>query len=127
MIVQSEQQFEQLMLQYNQLKQGSEDISKMIDSEDFDSAITMIKGREQLFLSCKCMQNYLEFTPVQQKQLDTILEEIRTLEMQNIKKLQKNMDAVQAELKKSQQTEKFQQAYDNAQEEYSGSIINIQE
>ena len=106
--MQSEQQFEQLMLQYNQLKQGSEDISKMIDAEDFDSAITMIKGREQLFLSCKCMRNYLEFTPVQQKQLDTILDEIRTLEMQNINKLQKNMDAVQTELKKSQQTEKFQ-------------------
>ena len=73
------------------------------------------------------MQNYLEFTPVQKKQLDTILNEIRTLELQNIKKLQKNMDAVQAELKKSQQTEKFQQAYDNAKEEYSGNIINIQE
>ncbi len=125
--MQNEQQFEQLMLQYSQLKQGSEDISQMIDAEDFDSAITMIKSREQLFLSCKCMQNYLEFTPVQKKQLDTILNEIRTLELQNIKKLQKNMDAVQAELKKSQQTEKFQQAYDNAKEEYSGNIINIQE
>ena len=124
--MQDEQQFEQLMLQYNQLKNGSEDIARMIAREDFDSAITMIKNREQLFLSCKCMRNYLELTPVQQKQADEILEEIRNLEMQNIKTLQKSMDEVQTELKKTQQSQKFQQAYDNA-DEATGSIINIQE
>lgn len=124
--MQDEQQFEQLMLQYNQLKNGSEDIARMIAKEDFDSAITMIKNREQLFLSCKCMRNYLELTPVQQKQADEILEEIRNLEMQNIKTLQKSMDEVQTELKKTQQSQKFQQAYDNA-DEATGSIINIQE
>lgn len=124
--MQDEQQFEQLMLQYNQLKNGSEDIARMIAKEDFDSAITLIKNREQLFLSCKCMRNYLELTPVQQKQADEILEEIRNLEMQNIKTLQKNMDEVQTELKKTQQSQKFQQAYENT-DELSGSIVNIQE
>ncbi len=124
--MQDEQQFEQLMLQYNQLKNGSEDIARMIAKEDFDSAITMIKNREQLFLSCKCMRNYLELTPVQQKKADEILDEIRNLEMQNIKTLQKSMDEVQTELKKTQQSQKFQQAYDNA-DEATGSIINIQE
>ena len=124
--MQDEQQFEQLMLQYNQLKNGSEDIARMIAKEDFDSAITMIKNREQLFLSCKCMRNYLELTPVQQKQADEILDEIRNLEMQNIKTLQKNMDEVQTELKKTQQSQKFQQAYENT-DELSGSIVNIQE
>lgn len=124
--MQDEQQFEQLMLQYNQLKNGSEDIARMIAREDFDSAITMIKNREQLFLSCKCMRNYLELTPVQQKQADEILEEIRNLEMQNIKTLQKSMDEVQTELKKTQQSQKFQQAYENT-DELSGSIVNIQE
>lgn len=124
--MQDEQQFEQLMLQYNQLRNGSEDIARMIAKEDFDSAITMIKNREQLFLSCKCMRNYLELTPVQQKKADEILDEIRNLEMQNIKTLQKSMDEVQTELKKTQQSQKFQQAYDNA-DEATGSIINIQE
>ena len=124
--MQDEQQFEQLMLQYNQLKNGSEDIARMIAREDFDSAITMIKNREQLFLSCKCMRNYLELTPVQQKQADEILEEIRNLEMQNIKTLLKSMDEVQTELKKTQQSQKFQQAYENT-DELSGSIVNIQE
>ena len=124
--MQDEQQFEQLMLQYNQLKNGSEDIARMIAKEDFDSAIIMIKNREQLFLSCKCMRNYLELTPVQQKKADEILDEIRNLEMQNIKTLQKNMDEVQTELKKTQQSQKFQQAYENT-DELSGSIVNIQE
>ena len=124
--MQDEQQFEQLMLQYNQLKNGSEDIARMIAREDFDSAITMIKNREQLFLSCKCMRNYLELTPVQQKQADEILEEIKNLEMQNIKTLLKSMDEVQTELKKTQQSQKFQQAYENT-DELSGSIVNIQE
>lgn len=41
--MQDEKQFEQLIMQYTQLKNGSEDISRMIDNEDFDNAITMIK------------------------------------------------------------------------------------
>ena len=124
--MQDEQQFEQLMLQYQQLKNGSLDISRMIDHEDFDSAITMIKSREQLFLSCKCMRKFLELTPVEQKQADEILDEIRTLELQNIKKLEKGMEEVQAELRKSQQSQKFQHAYET-DEDYTGSIMNIQE
>ena len=124
--MQDEQQFEQLMLQYQQLKNGSLDIYRMIDNEDFDSAITMIKSREQLFLSCKCMRKFLELTPVEQKQADEILDEIRTLELQNIKKIEKGMEEVQAELRKSQQSQKFQQAYE-IDEEYKGSIVNVQE
>lgn len=124
--MQDEKQFEQLMMQYTQLKNGSEDIARMIDNEDFDNAITMIKNREQLFLSCKCMRKYLELTPVQQKELEKLLDEIREQELKNMKKLEQGMDAVQLELKKSQQSQKIQQAYDfNADQ--SGSILNIQE
>ena len=124
--MQDEKQFEQLMMQYTQLKNGSEDIARMIDNEDFDNAITMIKNREQLFLSCKCMRKYLELTPVQQKELETLLDEIREQELKNMKKLEQRMDAVQLELKKSQQSQKIQQAYDfNADQ--SGSILNVQE
>ena len=125
-IMQDEKQFEQLMLQYNQLRNGAEDISRMIDKEDFDTAITMIKNREQLFLSCKCILKYLELTPVQQKELDNILDEIRTLEMQNIKKLEKGMENVKNELRKTQKSQKIQQAYEFSDGQ-KGSIINIQE
>lgn len=124
--MQNEQQFEQLILQYTQLKNGAEDISKMIDNEDFDNAITMIKSREQIFLNCKCMRKYLELTPSQEKELESILDELRELELINIKKLEKGMDEIQRELKRTQQSQKFQQAYDNFDTQ-KGSIINIEE
>ena len=124
--MQDEKQFEQLILQYQHLKNGSEDISRMIDNEDYDTAITMIKSREQLFLSCKCIRKYLELTPVQEKELEKLLDEIRNSEMANIKKLQKSMENVQMEIKKTQKSKKIQQAYDMSQTQ-RGSIINIQE
>lgn len=122
-----EQQYEQLIMQYQQLKAGAEDISKMIDNENFDSAITMIKSREQLFLNCKCMRNFLELTPFQQKELDKILDEIRDLEMGNIKKLEKGMQEVQQELVKTQKSQKLQNAYSSGNEDSQGSIVNIEE
>ena len=75
--MQSEQQFNQLMMQYNQLKNGALDIASMIEREDYDSAITMLKNREQIFLSCKCMRRYLELTPIQEKEAEKIFEEIK--------------------------------------------------
>lgn len=124
--MQDEKQYEQLIMQYTQIKNGAEDISRMIDNEDFDNAITMIKGREQLFLSCKCIRKYLELTPVQQKELDALVDEIRGLELINIKKLEAGKDRVQMELKKSQQSQKIQKAYD-FDVDSKGSIVNLQE
>ena len=124
--MQNEQQFEQLMLQYNQLKNGSEDIARMIANEDFDNAITMIKSREQLFLSCKCMRKYLELKKKKKKELDAILDEIRELELKNIKTLEKGMENIELEIKKSQKSQKIQQAYD-INTDMKGSIVNIKE
>ena len=124
--MQNEQQFEQLIMQYTQLRNSSEDISRMIDNEDFDNAITMLTGREEIFLNCKCMRNYLELTPVQQKQLDALLDEIRNLEIQNIKKLEAGKDRVQLELKRSNQSQKLQQAYE-FDADANGNIVNLKE
>ena len=65
-----EEQYERLLMQYEQLKNGSIDIAGMIERGDYDSAITMIKSREDIFLNCKCIMNYLELTPVQKKEID---------------------------------------------------------
>lgn len=124
--MQNEQQFEQLMLQYSQLKNGSEDIRKMIENEDFDGAITKIKSREATFLNCKCMRKFLELTPVQEKELNKLLDELRASELENMKILQEGMLLVQKELRKTQQNEKFQQAYDVDKIE-KGGIINFTE
>ena len=121
--MQDEKQFEQLILQYNQLKNGAEEIARMIKAEDFDAAITMIKSREELFLNCKCMRKYLDLTQVQEKELEVLLDEIRTLEITNIKMLEKGMEDVQTELKRTQQSQKLRQAYDIGAEN-SGNIVN---
>jgi len=124
--MQDEKQFEQLMLQYNQLKNGAEDIKRMIEQEDYDSAISMINMREEIFRNCKCMRKYLELTPVQAKELDNILVELRVLEMNNINLLSKNISMVKQELRKSNQNTKFVNAYDY-NENQRGSIINVEE
>ena len=54
------------------------------------------------------------------------MDELRDLELTNIRTLEKAMDQVQMELKKSQKNEKIQQAYD-FDEDKKGSIINISE
>ena len=121
--MQSNQQFEQLILQYNQLKNSAEEIRRMIEKEDFDSAITMIKNREPVFLNCKCIRKFLELNETQEKELNIILDELRKLEINNIKYLETSMKDVQQELRKTQTMEKIQQAYD-FDESQSGSIIN---
>lgn len=124
--MQSEQQFEQLMMQYNQLKNGSLDIKKLIEQENFDEAITMLNRREDLFLNCKCIRNYLELTPVQEKELNILLDELKQLERNNIQMLEQGMAEIKKELNRTQKYEKIQQAYDFS-ENKSGNIINYEE
>ena len=126
-VMQNEQQFQQLILQYKQLINGAKDIALMIQQEDFDNAITMVKTREQIFLNCKCMRNFLELTPEQQKEVDSLVEELKTLESENIQQLQKNMEDVQAELSKVQLSHKLQKAYNTNSYNSSGNMINFQE
>lgn len=124
--MQDEKQFQQLMLQYNQLKNGAQDIAQMIKKESFDSALTMLKAREEIFLSCKCIRKYLELTPIQEKELNTLLDELKELELNNIRTLSENMANIKNELKTAQQNEKLQQAYDFNVDQ-TGNILNIEE
>ena len=124
--MQDEKQFEQLMLQYTQLKNGAEDIAQMIEKENFDSALTMLKSREELFLSCKCIRKYLELTQTQEKELNILLDELKELELNNMRTLAKSMADLKTELKTAQQNEKLQQAYDFNVDQ-TGNILNIEE
>lgn len=113
-------------MQYNQLKNGSLDIKKLIEQENFDEAITMLNRREDLFLNCKCIRNYLELTPVQEKELNILLDELKQLERNNIQMLEQGMAEIKKELNRTQKYEKIQQAYDFS-ENKSGNIINYEE
>ena len=124
--MQDDKQYEQLMMQYEQLKNGALSIAKMIEKEDFDSAITMIKMRESIFLNCKCMRKYLEFTPEQQVNVNKIFEEIKSIEEKNIQTLEKVIEEVQSELSRTQKLQKLQKAYISQNEDVSGSMVNIE-
>ena len=124
--MQDEQQFEQLIMQYNQLKNGALDIRRMIEKEEFDSAMTKIKSRESIFLNCKCMRNYLDLTPEQEEILNKTLDELRTLEQENMEILQNGLREVAIELKRTNQVKKFQEAYD-FYETQKGNLINYTE
>ena len=125
--MQSEQQFQQLMLQYQQLKNGALDIKKMIEREDFDSAITLLKTREQIFISCRTIRRYLELTPVQQKAVDKIVSDIKAIELYNIETLEKNMENVRNELTRTQKVQKLNKAYSSTNgDDSQGSIVNLE-
>ena len=117
-----EQQFRQLILQYKQLSNGSDEIKKLIEKEDFDSAITMIKAREAVFLNCKCMRKFLEFSEEEEKELNMILDELRLKETNNIKMLEQNMQITKEQITQSRKNMKIQNAYE--MNESSGTIIN---
>lgn len=125
--MQDEQQYQQLLMQYQQLKNGALEISEMIAKEDYDSAITMIKMRESIFLNCKCIRKYLELTPDQQLEVDKVFEEIREIEQNNMQTLEKVIEEVQSELNRTQKLQKLQKAYVNNNEETSGSMVNVTE
>ena len=126
MKMRSDNQFAQLMLQYTQLKNGAEEIRKLLKKNDYDSAISMITMREQVFISCKNIRNYLELMPEQELELNILLDEIRKLELENINFLKTGMAKIKSELKNIQQTRKMQNAYD-FDEDYKGNIINYLE
>ena len=121
----SEQQFQQLMLQYQQLKNGAEEIARLIEAEDYDSAITLIKQRENLFLGCRTIRRYLEFTPEQKKQADKIFNEIKDLEQKNIQTLQNSMENIKSELARTQAVIKLNKAYRNSSDD-NGTILNME-
>ena len=123
--MQDEQQFQQLMMQYEQLLNGAEDISELIDNENYDSAITLLKSREQVFINCKNIRRYLELTPIQEKQIHKITEKLKELEFNNIKKLEKNMEGVQLELSKAQKSQKLKNAY-NVSDSFGG-MVNVED
>ncbi len=123
--MQDEQQYEQLMMQYRQLKNGAIDIARLLEKEDFDSAINLIKMRESIFLSCKTIRRYLELSPEQQVEVDKIFNEIKELELKNINTLEKSMEDVKSELTRTQKVQKLNKAY-RSNENAQGTIVNFE-
>ena len=124
--MQDQNQFQQLIMMYNQLKNGAEDIKTLIEKENYDDALTMIKAREPIYLNCKCVRKFLELTPVQETELNLLLDELKTIELYNIQLLEAGMAQVRQELKKTHQSKKLHNAY-NSDANAVGNIANFEE
>jgi hypothetical protein len=76
----------------------AEQVKTMLANESYNDAITMLNHRERVAKELSLMLNYMELTPAQEQIVDRLKEEIRVLEVENIAKLQKDMEDVKYEL-----------------------------
>ena len=74
----------------------------MIEAEDYDGAITLMKSREPVILNCKCMLKYIELSDEQKKEVENIRQEISELEKRNIDIMQTKIVDIKDELKQIQ-------------------------
>ena len=124
--MQDHQQFEQLMLRYNQLLNGTKDIEKMIDNEDYDTALSFVTKQRDIFVNCNNILKYLELTDDQREILNKVKQELTSLTLSNMEKINNYMANVQGELSKIKNLQKFQNAYENNLDT-NGSIIDFNE
>ena len=123
-----ENQFNQLMLYYTQLRNMAQELKTMLENEAYNDAITMLNNRERVVRELKLILNYISLSPAQQEIVDEIKEEIRVLETANIQKLQKDMEDVKYELEVVSSKVRFRHKYNPYElESKSGNVIDTKD
>lgn len=121
-------QFEQLMLYYNQLKGMAEELTIMLANEAYNEALTMLHNRERVVKELNLVLKYVVLTEAQQKIVDEIREEIKTMEAANIQKLQKDMEDVKYELDIVSSKVRFRHKYNPYElESKSGNVVDTKD
>ena len=123
-----ENQFNQLMLYYTQLRNMAQELKTMLENEAYNDAITMLNNRERVVRELKLILNYISLTPAQQKIVDEIKEEIKALETTNMQKLEKDMEDVKYELEVVSSKVRFRHKYNPYElESKSGNVIDTKD
>lgn len=121
-------QFNQLMLYYNQLKGMAEELTVMLAKESYNEALTMLNNRERVVKELNLILKYIVLTETQQKTVEAIKEEIRTMEAANIEKLQKDMEDVKYELDVVSSKVRFRHKYNPYEiEAKSGNVVDTKD
>lgn len=121
-------QFNQLMLYYNQLKGMAEELTVMLANESYNEALTMLNNRERVVKELNLILKYIVLTEAQQKTVEAIKEEIRTMEAANIEKLQKDMEDVKYELDVVSSKVRFRHKYNPYEiEAKSGNVVDTKD
>ena len=123
-----EKQFQQLMMYYNQLKEMAIQISRMLEKELYNDALTMLNHRKRVVTELGLILRYLKMTTKQKQIVEKIKKEILEIEGQNIQKLQKDMEDVKYELDIVSSKVKFRNKYNPYEaEQSSGNVIDTRD
>ena len=123
-----EKQFQQLMMYYNQLKEMAIKISRMLEKELYNDALTMLNHRKRVVTELGLILRYLKMTTKQKQIVEKIKKEILEIEGQNIQKLQKDMEDVKYELDIVSSKVKFRNKYNPYEaEQSSGNVIDTRD
>ena len=123
-----ENQFNQLMLYYTQIRNMAQELKVMLENEAYNEAMTMLNNRERVVKELKLMLNYVTLTPAQKKIVNEIKEEIKVLETENMQKLEKDMEDVRYELEVVSSKVKFRHKYNPYElESKSGNVIDTKD
>ncbi len=123
-----EKQFQQLMMYYNQLKEMAIQISRMLEKELYNDALTMLNHRKRVVTELGLILRYLKMTTKQKQIVEKIKKEILEIEGQNIQKLQKDMEDVKYELDIVSSKVKFRNKYNPYEaEQASGNVIDTRD
>ena len=123
-----EKQFEQLMMYYTQLKEMAIQIARMLEKESYNDALTMLKNRKRVVRELGLILRYIELTDEQKQTVENIKKEIQEIELENIKKLQKDMEDVKYELDIASSKVRFRNKYNPYEvEQASGNVIDTRD
>ena len=123
-----EKQFQQLMMYYNQLKEMAIQVSRMLEKESYNDALTMLNHRKRVVKELGLILKYLKMTDKQKEIVENIKKEILEIEAANIQRLQTDMEDVKYELDVVSSKVRFRNKYNPYEaEQASGNVIDTRD
>jgi hypothetical protein len=120
------EQFDNLILQYNQILRVSEEIGELVEKGFINDAILKTEYRKKLVHNLGLAKASFKFTEEQKNILNELKDKIITLDKENIAHFSEMKTDVKIELEKVNGKIKLKEAYDVFSDP-RGSIVNIEE
>jgi len=120
-------QFKDLELLYNQFSNLTDEISSMIELEEFELISNKVNYKERLMTRIANAKKTTKLTEEEQEKTLLMEKTLREKEHANIEALEKMQAAVGLELRKSRNKLKVNHAYETTSREKQGVFIDIEE
>lgn len=120
-------QFEQLKLIYNQLFNLADEITFMVEKEEFNEAISKLQHKDNLIKTFLTAKKTVELDESQEQEMLLLDEKLKEKEVNNIEILKNLRSDVAAELRKTKKSLKVNNAYSVHTDEHQGSMFDLSE